>query len=96
MNCFCSGQNNEHLSTEKLEASDNETRDCQFTMQDKSSKKNLTINQLLNWQHYKQPIPLDVMQVINCSNINKTKKSDKTLESYKMFIYINLLDRTSC
>nr|XP_012228606.1 PREDICTED: DNA repair and recombination protein RAD54B-like isoform X2 [Linepithema humile] len=70
MNCSCSGQNNEHLSTEKLEASDNETRDCQFTIQDKSSEKNLTMNQLLDWQHYKQPIPLDIMQGIMLTEIS--------------------------
>lgn len=69
MNCSCYGQNNEHLSIKK-EASYNETRECQFIVKDKSSEKNLTINQLSDWQHYKQPIPLDIMQVINCSNIN--------------------------
>lgn len=67
MNCSCSGQNNEHLSTENLERSNNETRDCQFIIQDKSAEKSLTINQLSDWQHYKQPIPLEITQVINCS-----------------------------
>lgn len=60
MNCSCSGQN-EHIS-EELQEKNNETRDCQFILYEKSSQ-NLTINQLRDWQHYKQPIPSDVMQV---------------------------------
>lgn len=63
MNCSCSGQNEQ--SSEELKEK-NETRDCQFTLYDKSSQQNLTINQLRDWQHYKQPIPSDIMQVISC------------------------------
>lgn len=61
MNCPCSGQN-EHLPSEELREKE-QTRDCQFTLTEKSSQKNLTINQLQGWQHYKQPIPSDIMQV---------------------------------
>lgn len=63
MSCSCSSKNNEHISPEKFEADNNEARDCQFVLRDKLPQQNLTINQLLDWQHYKQPIPLDIMQV---------------------------------
>jgi len=65
MNCSCSGKN-EHILSEELKEKNNETRDCQFILYEKTSQQNLTINQLRDWQHYKQPIPSDVMQVINC------------------------------
>lgn len=64
MNCSCSGQN-EHIPSEELQEKNNETRDCQFTLYEKPSQQNLTINQLREWQHYKQPIPSDVIQVIS-------------------------------
>ncbi|KYN17695.1 DNA repair and recombination protein RAD54B [Trachymyrmex cornetzi] len=65
MNCSCSGKN-EHILSKELKKKNNETRDCQFILYEKPSQQNLTINQLREWQHYKQPIPSDVMQVINC------------------------------
>lgn len=64
MNCSCSGQN-EHVPSEELKEKNSEIRDCQFILYDKPTQQNLTINQLQDWQHYKQPIPSDVMQVIN-------------------------------
>ncbi|EFN80285.1 DNA repair and recombination protein RAD54B [Harpegnathos saltator] len=65
MNCSCSGKNNEHISIEKFQTDNGSMRDCQFVLQDKSSTtQNLTINQLLDWQHYKQPILPDIMQEI--------------------------------
>lgn len=64
MNCSCSGQN-EHVPSEELKEKNSEIRDCQFILYDKSTQQNLTINQLQDWQHYKQPIPSDVMQVIS-------------------------------
>lgn len=70
LNCSCSGQNNGHiLSSEESTMNDNETEDYQFISDDKPSQQNLTINQLRDWQHYKQPIPLDIMQVINYFDI---------------------------
>ncbi|XP_025152483.1 DNA repair and recombination protein RAD54B isoform X1 [Harpegnathos saltator] len=64
MNCSCSGKNNEHISIEKFQTDNGSMRDCQFVLQDKSSTtQNLTINQLLDWQHYKQPILPDIMQI---------------------------------
>ncbi|KAG5321884.1 RA54B protein, partial [Pseudoatta argentina] len=65
INCSCSDKN-EHILSEELKEKNNETRDCQFILYEKPSQQNLTINQLRDWQHYKQPIPSDVMQVINC------------------------------
>lgn len=85
MNCSCSGRNNEHISSERVEANDGETRDCQLVLQDKPSKQNLTINQLSDWQHYKHPIPPDIMRVSkHSSKINvdlKMKKLFKKLYS---------------
>ncbi|XP_071561970.1 DNA repair and recombination protein RAD54B isoform X1 [Temnothorax nylanderi] len=69
MNCSCSGQN-EHIPSEELTEKSNETRDCQFTLCDKSSQQNLTINQLRDWQHFKQPISSDVMQDIMLTEVS--------------------------
>lgn len=67
MNCSCSGKNNEHISLEQFKAADNGTRDCQFALQDKPPQQNLTINQLSDWQHYKQPVPPDITEVTKLS-----------------------------
>lgn len=64
LNCTCSGQDNEHISFKESKTNDNETEDCQLTLDDKPPEQNLTINQLQDWQHYKQPIPLNIMQDI--------------------------------
>ncbi|XP_070171570.1 DNA repair and recombination protein RAD54B isoform X2 [Polyergus mexicanus] len=65
LNCSCSGQDNGRISSsEESTINDNEMEDCQFISDDKPSQQNLTINQLRDWQHYKQPIPLDIMQDI--------------------------------
>ncbi|XP_011875667.1 PREDICTED: DNA repair and recombination protein RAD54B-like isoform X3 [Vollenhovia emeryi] len=60
----------EHLPSEELKEKNNETRDYQFTLNDKSSQQNLTINQLRDWHHYKQPIPSDVMQDIMLTEVS--------------------------
>ncbi|KAL6439499.1 hypothetical protein ACFW04_003958 [Cataglyphis niger] len=81
LNCSCSGQNNRHIlsSSEESTMNDNETIDYQFISDDKPSQQNLTINQLRDWQHYKQPIPFDIMQ-----DIMLTEASD-----YITFIFKN-------
>lgn len=39
-------------------------REYQFLLEDKMPNvKNLTINQLLKWEHYQQPIPNKIIQV---------------------------------
>lgn len=70
MNCSCTDQDNGHITSSE-ESNDNEMKDCQSISDDKPGRQNLTINQLRDWQHYKQPIPLDIMQVINCLNYYK-------------------------
>ncbi|RLU15867.1 hypothetical protein DMN91_011623 [Ooceraea biroi] len=69
MNCPCSGRNNEHVSSVERNEEHRETRDCQLTLRDKTSQPNLTINQLLEWQHYKQPFPVDLMQNIMLTEV---------------------------
>ncbi|XP_020287308.1 DNA repair and recombination protein RAD54B-like isoform X2 [Pseudomyrmex gracilis] len=66
MNCSCSGKNNEHISSENL---NNENTESQFVQ--KPSRHNLTINQLLRWHHYKQPIPSDIMQNVLLEEANE-------------------------
>lgn len=70
MNCSCSGQNNEHISSEKVKVNDNETRDYQFVLQNKPCQQNLTINHLLDWQHYKQPIPPGIIKEIMLTEVD--------------------------
>ncbi|XP_018402156.1 PREDICTED: DNA repair and recombination protein RAD54B-like, partial [Cyphomyrmex costatus] len=69
MNCCCSGKN-EHILSEDPKEKNNETRDCQFILCEKPSQQNLTINQLRDWQHYKQPIPSDIMQDIMLTEVS--------------------------
>ncbi|KAG5334538.1 RA54B protein, partial [Acromyrmex charruanus] len=69
INCSCSDKN-EHILSEELKEKNNETRDCQFILYEKPSQQNLTINQLRDWQHYKQPIPSDVMQDIMLTEVS--------------------------
>ncbi|KYM80237.1 DNA repair and recombination protein RAD54B [Atta colombica] len=69
MNCSCSGKN-EHILSKELKEKNNETRDCQFILYEKPSQQNLTINQLRDWQHYKQPIPSDIMQDIMLTEVS--------------------------
>ncbi|KAL6260446.1 hypothetical protein P5V15_007972 [Pogonomyrmex californicus] len=70
MNCSCFDSNEsleklKEVKSNEKKLKSNETRDCQFMLYNKSHK-NLTINQLQDWQHYKQPIPSDILQVISC------------------------------
>ncbi|KAG5325996.1 RA54B protein, partial [Acromyrmex heyeri] len=69
INCSCSDKN-EHILSEELKEKNNETRDCQFILYEKPSQQNLTINQLRDWQHYKRPIPSDVMQDIMLTEVS--------------------------
>ncbi|KAL6260447.1 hypothetical protein P5V15_007972 [Pogonomyrmex californicus] len=68
MNCSCFDSNEsleklKEVKSNEKKLKSNETRDCQFMLYNKSHK-NLTINQLQDWQHYKQPIPSDILQDI--------------------------------
>lgn len=64
MDCSCSGAGEIPNNKEENSASES-SRECQFDLNKKQSKQQITINQLLSWQHYKQPICSDLMQVNN-------------------------------
>ena len=63
MECPCNGVG---LISENMEqsSSQEESRDCQFNLNQNKPKQNITINQLANWEHYNQPIPGEILTVI--------------------------------
>lgn len=61
MKCPCNGYKEVEKALEKSDQED--VRECQFLLEDKAPQQNLTINQLLKWEHYQQPVPDKVMQV---------------------------------
>lgn len=62
MKCSCNGyKTSEEISKESHQENN---REYQFLIKDKMPNvKNLTINQLLKWEHYQQPIPNKIIQV---------------------------------
>ncbi|KAI4504659.1 hypothetical protein M0802_000209 [Mischocyttarus mexicanus] len=70
MNCTCGDEinlnklSNEFENTNKNENTNNITKKEQ-------SQQNLTINQLLDWQHYKQPFADDMMQELMLKQVSK-------------------------
>ncbi|XP_043509050.1 DNA repair and recombination protein RAD54B-like isoform X1 [Frieseomelitta varia] len=64
MKCSCNGyKKSEEKSEESYQKDD---REYQF-LGDKVTKSNLTINQLLKWEHYQQPISDEIIQEIMLS-----------------------------
>lgn len=61
MKCPCNGYKEVEKALEKSDQED--AREFQFLLEDKAPQQNLTINQLLKWEHYQQPVPDKVMQV---------------------------------
>ena len=60
MKCSCNGyKKSEEKSEESYQKDD---REYQF-QEDKVTKSNLTINQLLKWEHYQQPISDEIIEV---------------------------------
>lgn len=62
MDCSCTGLGD---TPERKKDSDSEedSRDCQFEIKRKEPLHQITINQLLHWEHYKQPISVCLMKV---------------------------------
>ncbi|XP_025264206.1 DNA repair and recombination protein RAD54B [Camponotus floridanus] len=83
LNCSCTDQDNGHITSSE-ESNDNEMKDYQSILDDKPCRQNLTINQLRDWQHYKQPIPLDIMQ-----DMMLTEASDYITFIFKNSTYPN-------
>ncbi|XP_078039953.1 DNA repair and recombination protein RAD54B isoform X2 [Augochlora pura] len=66
--CCCNGYKE---SGTKLEKYDNENeREHQLFLEDKLTQRNLTINQLLEWEHYQHPISNTIMQELMLSEVS--------------------------
>lgn len=62
MECSCSGIGDVPSKTEQ-ESNTDDSRDCQLELKKKQPQQQVTINQLLSWEHHKQPISPDLMNV---------------------------------
>ena len=62
MDCSCTGSGEAPFKNES-NSNTEDSRDCQFDLKRKEPPQQITINQLLSWQHYKQPISSDLMTV---------------------------------
>ncbi|KAJ8672727.1 hypothetical protein QAD02_003987 [Eretmocerus hayati] len=63
MGCDCFESDlEENLSEEEVDKGSSESRNCQFDLKRKRPQQQVSINQLLSWQHYKQPIPEDLLK----------------------------------
>ncbi|XP_043263814.1 DNA repair and recombination protein RAD54B-like, partial [Colletes gigas] len=68
MKCDCNGYKK---MEKKVEKSDHEDiREHQLILENKTPQQNLTINQLLEWEHYQQPVPDELMQEIMLSEMS--------------------------
>ncbi|XP_031835821.1 DNA repair and recombination protein RAD54B [Nomia melanderi] len=66
--CPCKGYKEVEKRSEKC---DNEnSREHQLVLEDKVAQQNLAINQLLEWEHYQQPIPDKIMQELLLSEVS--------------------------
>lgn len=68
MECSCSGTGDVPTNMEVTEDQEN-SRDCQFKIQEKKIQQQISINQLKSRQHFKQPI-CDIMMKVIKNNIN--------------------------
>ncbi|XP_033351681.1 DNA repair and recombination protein RAD54B-like [Bombus vosnesenskii] len=68
MNCSCNGYKKSEETSEKLHQED--ATSYQF-LGDKTLKSNFTINQLLKWEHYQQPISDKIIQEIMLSEVSE-------------------------
>ncbi|XP_076281354.1 DNA repair and recombination protein RAD54B isoform X2 [Lasioglossum baleicum] len=58
--CSCNGRKEVGTRSEKCDNENN--REHQLVLQDEVTQSNITINQLLEWEHYQQPIPDKILQ----------------------------------
>ncbi|XP_066584948.1 DNA repair and recombination protein RAD54B-like isoform X2 [Prorops nasuta] len=68
MKCTCDGSQTDGQS--KFLFKDKSRRESQFFLKD-HNKKNLTINQLLDWEHYKLPIPPTLLEEIMLQGVSQ-------------------------
>lgn len=68
MKCTCNGY--EEIDESSEESQQENDREYQLLLKDDTQKSNLTINQLLKWEHYEQPIPDKIIQEIMLSEIS--------------------------
>ncbi|XP_076659447.1 DNA repair and recombination protein RAD54B isoform X1 [Halictus rubicundus] len=66
--CSCNGHKEVGTKSEKCDNENN--REHQLILQDEITQTNLTINQLLEWEHYQQPIPDKILQELMLSEIS--------------------------
>ncbi|KAL7301640.1 hypothetical protein TKK_0005647 [Trichogramma kaykai] len=69
MDCSCSGSGEIPSKEQEILSMSENSRDCQFSLK-KKSKQQITINQLLCWQHFKQPINSELLQDLMLSKVN--------------------------
>ncbi|KAG7199060.1 hypothetical protein KM043_017962 [Ampulex compressa] len=78
--CSCNGMKRSERSSKEINIED--ARDYQLQFEDKSQQQNFSISQLLEWEHYKEPIPKDVLK-----DIMLTEISDQLTFLFKNSVY---------
>ncbi|KZC14747.1 DNA repair and recombination protein RAD54B, partial [Dufourea novaeangliae] len=68
MKCSCNEYKERETRSKPLNTENERTH--QLLLEDKETQQNLTINQLLKWEHYQQPIPDNIIQEIMLSEIS--------------------------
>ncbi|CAL7942975.1 unnamed protein product [Xylocopa violacea] len=68
MKCSCHGYEKVEETSDDLQQEHD--REYQFLLKDETRKSNLTINQLLKWNHYQQPIPDEIIHEIMLSEVS--------------------------
>ncbi|XP_053981198.1 DNA repair and recombination protein RAD54B-like [Hylaeus volcanicus] len=68
MKCPCNGYKQMEKKLEKLDHEN--IREHQFLLESETPQQKLTINQLLEWEHYQRPVLNKVMQEIMLSNMS--------------------------
>ncbi|CAK9802468.1 DNA repair and recombination protein RAD54B [Anthophora quadrimaculata] len=68
MKCQCNGHKGADKISQEPRKGDN--REYQFSLEEKTEKSNFTINQLLEWEHYQQPFPDQMIQELMLSEVS--------------------------
>lgn len=64
MKCTCTGSGDIPIDAKDDQTTSEDSRDCQLELKKTNQKQQITINHLLSWQHYKQPIVPDLLKVM--------------------------------
>ncbi|XP_014215295.1 DNA repair and recombination protein RAD54B isoform X2 [Copidosoma floridanum] len=85
MECICNGSGDIPCNevTESQQSNSEDSRDCQLALKKAQPQHQITINQLLSWQHFKQPVSLDLLKELMLQHV----------QQYVTFIFKNTVEK---